>query len=414
VTALARVLPASGSARALAGAQLVSTIGNGAYYVTAALYFTRIVGLSPTQLGVGLTVGGAVGVFAGAPLGHVADLRGPVGIAALLTAGAGVSCAAYLFVHAYALFILVSCMFAICQRGAVAARQALLSALVSRQERTRTRAFLQSTYNAGLSVGAAIGGIALLLDTGAAYRTAFAIDAASFVLAAFVLARLPAVHPPGGVPAAAPSGFVVFRDRPYGLISLINMVMIFYVPLIDVALPLWVVRDTSAPRWMVAALFIVTTVSVVIFQIPIARGVSDIDSACRYVRRAGPLLLLACLAFAAASYGSSALLSSMLLLAASALQVGGQMMQYSGMWEISFGLAPTDKVGQYQGVFGVGATMADMLGPLVLTALVVGWRVPGWLVLGLVFVSCGLVMTPAVRWGERTREHTGDAVEAAT
>ena len=80
----------------------------------------------------------------------------------------------------------------------------------------------------------------------------------------------------------------------------------------------------------------------------------------------------------------------------------------------SFGLAPTDKVGQYQGVFGVGATMADMLGPLVLTALVVGWRVPGWLVLGLVFVSCGLVMTPAVRWGERTREHTGDAVEAAT
>jgi MFS family permease len=106
-------------------------------------------------------------------------------------------------------------------------------------------------------------------------------------------------------------------------------------------------------------------------------------------------------------------LSSILLLTASGLQVAAQMMQYSGMWEISFGLAAPDKVGQYQGVFGMGATLADMLGPLVLTALVVGWGKPGWLVLGLLFIVCGLVMTPVVRWAERTSESPEeDPVEA--
>jgi hypothetical protein len=37
--------------------------------------------------------------------------------------------------------------------------------------------------------------------------------------------------------------------------------------LIDVALPLWTVRYTAAPRWVVALLFMLNTLSVVLVQV---------------------------------------------------------------------------------------------------------------------------------------------------
>lgn len=397
----------------LAVAQLVSTVGNGLYYVCSALYFTRVVGLTPVQLGVGLTIAGVVGLTAGVPLGHLADRCGPRGTAALLTAGAGAGCAAFLLVRSLGLFVLSACLYAICLRGAIAARQALLAGLVSKQERTRTRAMLQSTYNAGLTVGAVAGGIVLRFDTRGAYLTAFAVDALSFFLAALILMKVPRLVATSGRTQSG-GRIGVLKDRPYALIALLNMIMVFYLPLIDVALPLWIVRDTSAPSWIVAVLFSVTTLSVVVFQVPIAKGVTDLESAGRYIRRSGALLLASCATFALSSAGSSAWQASLLLLAGTGLQVGGQMMQYSGVWEISFGLAPSDRTGEYQGLFGMGPAAADMLGPLVLTTLVVTWGYPGWLALGAAFALAGLAITPAVRWAAATRQPELVAARAAS
>jgi MFS family permease len=123
------------------------------------------------------------------------------------------------------------------------------------------------------------------------------------------------------------------------------------------------------------------------------------------VRYAGVLLLAACLVFALSTTGS-ALVAAIVLVAGAGLQVVGEMMLASGSWEISFGLAPPDKHGQYQGFFGTGVSVARMLGPLLLTALIVDWGWPGWLVLGGLFVLAGLAITPAVHLAERTRVRT--------
>lgn len=72
-------------------------------------------------------------------------------------------------------------------------------------------------------------------------------------------------------------------------------------------------------------------------------------------------------------------------------------------WEISFSLAPEDRHGQYQGFFGAGFTVARMLGPLLVTTVVLGWGTAGWLCLGGLFVVAGVAAGPAVRWAERTR-----------
>ncbi|MFD2689020.1 MFS transporter [Streptomyces phyllanthi] len=399
---MSRIIPPGGPQRVLALAQLTNSVGDGAYYVCSALYFSRIVGLTPTQIGGALTLGWAIGACAGVPLGHLADRRGPRGIAMLLSGATAAAVASFLFVRSFSAFLLAVCVYACCQCGLAAARQALLAGLVEPARRTETRAYLQSTVNAGLAVGAALGGIALHLDSKESYLTALAMDAASFLLAVLVMLRLPVVPVSGGTVKGEPR-LAVLRDAPYAVVSLLNMVMLLYMPLLSVVLPLWIVERTEAPGWMVSALLVLNTVGVVLFQVRLAARVKDLASASRTVRLSGVVLFLACAAFALSAMGTSPWMAVVVLVVAACVQVFGEMLLGSGSWEIGFGLAPAAKQGQYQGFYGSGTAVARLIGPLLLTTLVLGWGAPGWLVLGGLFLAAGAAMGPAVRWAERAR-----------
>ncbi|MFD7017679.1 MFS transporter [Streptomyces sp. NPDC059161] len=396
-----RLLPPSGPARPLAAAQLVNSLGDGAYLVTSALYFSRIVGLSPTRIGLGLTLAWAVGAVAGVPLGRLADRRGPRTVAVLLAATTGASVAAFLFVRGFLPFVLAACCYATAQTGLAAARQALLAALVDRRDRTHVLAHLQATLNAGLAIGAAFGGVALHYGTRTAYLAVFALDAAAFLLCALVLLRLPTVPPRPAAPGKGPR-IAVLRDRPYALVTFLNTLLLLRMPLISLAIPLWTVTRTNAPGWLVSALLVLNTGAVMLFQVRTASAVRDLPSAVRTVARGGVLMLTSCAVFALSSAGAPAWVAVAVLLLAGGLQVAGEMMQSSGAWQIGFDLAPADQQGEYQGFFGMGVPLARMLGPLLLTALVIDWGVPGWLLLGLLFLGAGLALGPAVRWAERS------------
>ncbi|MEU9147982.1 MFS transporter [Streptomyces sp. NPDC048349] len=387
--------------RVLAVAQLMNSIGDGAFYVTSALYFARVVGLTPAEIGFGLTLGWAVGSVAGVPLGNLADRRGARGTAVVLALATATAVASFLFVRSLPLFAVAAVLYASCQCGLTAARQALLAGLVEQDRRTEVRAFLQSTTNAGLAVGAALGGLALHSDTHEAYLAVLVMDAVSFVTAGLVLSRLPVLVP--ATPGPGKPRLVVLRDRPYAAVTIINAVMLFYMPLISLVIPLWIVQQTQAPTWTVSALLMLNTLSVVAFQVRVARRVKGLKSASRAVRHAGLVMFAACAVFALSATGSTAWITGLILLAAAGLQVLGEMMLASGAWEISFGLAPADKQGQYQGFFATGQAVARMLGPLALTTLLLGWGALGWLLLGALFAAAGTAMGPAVRWAERTR-----------
>lgn len=404
---LRKLLPPAGPSQSLAVAQLTNAIGDGAYYVCSVLYFTRIVGLTPTQVGLGLTTGWALGTFASVPLGHLADRRGPRGVAVILAVATAIAVAAFALVRSFPAFLAVACIYTVCQCGLVAARQALLAGVVDAAGRTKARAYMQSTANAGIAIGAVIGGVALQFDTEAAYLTAFVLDAATFLLAALVLRRLP--HVPGVARAEkGEPALVVLRDRPYAVLTALNSVLMLYMPLLSVVLPLWVVGHTGAPRWMVSALMVINTVSVVLFQVSVANRVHDLNSAVRIVRLSGLILLAACVVFAFSSGNQAAWIAALVLAVGALLQVAGEMMLASGYWEISFGLAVEGKQGQYQGFFSSGISVARMLGPLALTALVIDGGVAGWLVLGALFLAAALATGPAVSWAQRSRPVASD------
>ncbi|WP_217234939.1 MFS transporter [Streptomyces sp. AC555_RSS877] len=410
------LVPPAGPQRVLALAQLANSVGDGAYYVTSALYFTHVVGLAPARVGLGLTVAWGVGSLVGVPLGRLADRRGARGTAVLLALATGLAVASFLVVRDFVPFVVAACAYASAQSGLAAARQALLAGLVPAGERTGLLAHLQATLNAGLAVGAGLGGLALHAGTRTAYLGVFALDAVSFVVCAGLLARMPSMAPvrlPSVAPvhkgrANGPEGVRerrdrgVLRDRPYALLTLLNTVLLLRMPLLSLGLPLWIAERTDAPVWLVSALFVLNTGAVMVFQVRMARGVTGVASATRAVRRSGWVMLAACAVFAL-SAGASPWVAVGALVVGAVLQVAAEMGQSAGSWQLSFELAPADRVGEYQGFFGTGVIVARALGPLVLTSLLLGWGAAGWLLLGGATLVASYAMGPATRRAHASR-----------
>lgn len=391
--------------RRLAYAQLTNSIGDGGFLVVSALYFTQIVGLSAARVGLALTLAWGVGAVAGVALGHLADRLGPRTTAVVLAAATAASIAILLVTRNFAAFVVVMCLYASFQSGLQASRQALLAGLTSPEERTRARARIQSTANAGIAIGAAAGGFALHLGTEAAYTAVFVLDVVSFLVAAVVLSTLPET-----VMTRTKGKFDVLKDRPYALITLINAVMLLYMPLLSLIIPLWIVQRTEAPTWLAAALLVLNTAAVVLFQVRIARRANGLGPASKLVRHAGLIMLASCAVFAVTAFSLGAWPVAALLVAAAALQVLGEMMLASGAWEISFALAPADRQGQYQGFFATGTAVARMVGPALLTTVVLGWGAAGWLLVGGLFVVAGYAMGPAVRWAREKNSTSSGAM----
>ncbi|MVO89333.1 MFS transporter [Streptomyces sp. p1417] len=392
-----RLLPPRGPARLLALAQLSNSVGDGAFYVTSALYFSQVVGLAPTRIGLGLTLAWGVGAVLGVPLGRLADRRGPRGTAVLLSLATGAAVASFLLVRGFVPFVAAALVYATAQSGLSAARQALLAGLVAEEERTGLLAHLQSTLNAGLAVGAGLGGVALHQGSRGAYLAVFAMDAVSFLVCAAVLRRLPAVAPVAAVPGER---LAVLRDRPYALVTFLNTVLLLRMPLLSLGVPLWLTERTTAPAWLVSALFVLNTLGVMAFQVRTARSVSGIPTAVRALRRSGALMPAACVMFALSGAVDGAWAAGAVLVAASLVLLVSEMLQSAGSWQLGFDLAPAHRIGEYQGLFGTGVTVARTLGPLVLTALLVEWGTPGWLLLGGLVLAASYGMGPAVRWAQ--------------
>ncbi|MGW4946530.1 MFS transporter [Actinoplanes sp. NPDC004185] len=389
-------------ATTLARTHLVNAIGDGAFYVTFALYFTHVAGLSATRFGLGMSLAWGAGFLASMPLGQLADRIGPRRAAVALAAGTAVAVAVLPVARGFPAFLVVICAYGVCQSGLIAARQALLTRLVEPAERTRVRARLQSRINGGLALGSVVGAIALALDTRPAYVTVLALDAVAFGIAAVLLSRLPSGTAPAPV-AGGERALTVLRDRPYAVLTLLNAVMLLYMPLLSLVIPLWIVAATEAPTWMAAVVLALNTVSVMLWQMRVARRVTDVSSAARTVRTAGLVMLGACAVFAITDSTPSPGLTCAVLVVAGLLQVLAEMLQAAGSWELSFGLAPAGRHGLYQGMYNSGIPLARILGPAALTGLILGYGAAGWLVLGALIAAAGLATVPVTRWAARSR-----------
>jgi MFS family permease len=353
------------------------------------IYFTTVVGLSAAKVALALSIAGGVSLLFSVPAGHLADRRGPRDIAVLAYTAEGLVMAGFFFVHSYLPFLLLSIVLGIVGTVGQTTRMAMISKLGTGDARVTIRAYQRSVTNFGIAMGTVFAGIALAMNTKTGYQTMMLLDTATFVIASQVFRRLPYVEPT--VEKGEPLSFIALKDRRFLGVTALNGIMSLHFVLQNVAIPLWLVKQTNAPRWWVSVIMLVNTIGVILFQVRVSRGSGDINVGAKQVQRAGFAVAAACLLYALSS-GVNAFFACSFLIAAMMVHVYGELIGSSGSWSIGFGMADEKHQGQYQGVYSLSWGVGGTVGPSFVTAMAITLGQRGWVYMAIMFAITGTLM----------------------
>ncbi|MEU8708343.1 MFS transporter [Streptomyces sp. NPDC048565] len=392
------LLPASPAQRILTFATFANSFGGGMFTTASALYFTRVVGLPAGQVAIGLFGGAMAGLMAGVLVGRLADQWGPkrVQVTVMLCGGAVISC--FTLIGSFWSFFAVSLVAGMIIPADVASKAPLIRSVADGNP-TVLIGYLRSVTNLALAFGSVVAGFAIQIDSRPAYLALVICRALAYVGCGLILLRLP------GIAAAAgrrERGWAALRDRTYLSATLANAVLSLNYAVPGFLLPLWIVAQTSAPRWVVSAVLVLNMSFVVLLQVKVSRGVHDTRTAGQRMAWAGTAFA-AGLTLMALADGPSRWTATGMLLGGMAVFALGELWFAAASTQYCFGLAPAHLQGQYAGVFGLGSGVVQAVAPAVLSLLPLGMGLPGWLVIGALLMSVGLGSRLLVAWAGRTR-----------
>ncbi|POX63570.1 MFS transporter [Streptomyces sp. Ru62] len=391
-----RLMPDTGPQRVLAASNFIYTVGSGLYLTAGVLFFTEAVHLPAGQVGLGLGIAGLVALALGVVVGHLADRHGARGIYAATLVVQALATACFVLADSFWPFALAVCAAAAAKAAGIAARSPLIRHYGGDRPQ-EFRAYLRAVTNVGVSLGAVLAGWVVQVGTLTAYQLMVIGNAIAFVVSAVILVLLPPVAP---VPTTGGPRWLALGDRPYLLLTVLDGIMAVQFKVLTVAIPLWIVGATTAPHWLISATMLTGTFIVVAFQVRASRNVDSPTAGAHAYRRAGVAFLIAC-SLISLSAGVPPWAAAALLITAVVIHTIGELWHSAAGFEVSFALAPQHATGQYLGVFGLGAGLAEALGPGLLIALCITWGRPGWYVVGAMFALTGLAAPPAVRWAQR-------------
>ena len=394
-------VPGGAAGRRLALMALIDASGTGAFLAVSAIFFTRSVGLSVSQVGFGLALGAALALATAVPIGVLGDRYGPRRVLVVVSLWRAACFAAYPLVQDFGGFLLVVCLLGLVDKAAAPMEQALVGQAVALQDRVRTMAVMRAVRNVGFTIGALLGTLALGLDTRPAYIAIVLVNGASFVGLATMAHGLPLLS--GAVRLRRSISLRVLRDRPYLQLAALNAILTMHMTLLSVGVPLWIAEHTHAPTVIVAPLLIVNTVLAVAFQVRASRGSDTEAGAAASLRLGGLCLAICCLLLALASPAPAAAAVALLVLSMVAL-TGGELLQSAGGWGLSYQLARDGEQTAYLSVFWLGVSIQQIMAPLVVAAVLVAGA-GAWIALGALLAFAGLAVPLSARRVTAARAH---------
>lgn len=385
------LIPEPGPARRLVALTLVQSAGNGLFLTSSAVFLVRVVGLTPAEVGLGLSIAGLAGFVATVPVGRLADRYGAGRMLAGNYAALAVLFSLYPLVRGPVAFVLLASLISIGEITGSPLRAAVMHALFAPKEAVRARAQVRSAYNVGFMAGAAVAAVALAEHGYPAFWAVCGGTALAQGLCVFLVHSLPSAAAETRSASTRSGLGAALRDGPFLTIAIGNGLLELHTTLLTVGVPLWIVSQTSAPPSLASAVILTNTVIVLLLQVQASRGAETVHGSARLLRRSGWLLAAGCAVFAV-SRGASPLVGVVIMLAGTAVLSLGEISQAAGGWGLAFELAQPGRQGEYQGVFALGRGVQQFLGPLIVTTLLVGVGAAGWLVMGTLFALTGLLV----------------------
>jgi MFS family permease len=377
----------------LAIAALVDSLGNGMFLTLSAVYFTRIGGLSPAQVGVGLSTGGLAGLVGLVPLGALADRFGPGRIYIILELWQGIGYGAYAFSSGFISYLVISACVGLAKGAVVAINQALVGAAVPTVHRLDTLAKIRAVRNVGNSLGSVFAIATLAQGSRIAFQLIILANAISFFGCAAALWH-PGINRPPTI-SAAKQPFRLVRDRHYLAAALLSGVLSIHQVLLLVTIPLWISTRTKIPIVMVGVLIAINNVMCVVGQARFSAGSRTLRGGVRAMAMAGLAMGSCAMVLFVMGLVRSTPIGIILVIATSVLLTTGELWQSAAAWAIAYGLAPPQQQAQYLTTFQLGTSLQSLIGPTLVTGLVFSFR-SGWPVLAVVLCMAGLLMNPVV------------------
>ena len=377
--------------RKLTFANYINTFGNGMFHTVGIIYFSYTVGLGAHAVAFAFTIGAAVSLAVSVPAGHLADKWSPKYVGMISFVLQGVVLGLQVFTKTWTVFVILLCLEYFVERFGQNARMSYIAQVGEGQKRVEARAYMRAVTNLGIGSGTLIAGISLAINTPAAYKTMIVADALSFLLAAIAYSRVPNIMPT--LQEYEKFDWSVLKDHRYIIATALNGGLNLHFLIQNVAIPVWVVQETNAPRWMISGIMLLNTLAIVLFQVKTSKKADNLQAAAKLFQQASFFIAMASLVYALA-HGVNALFASLFMLLGMAVHIAGELYGSNAAWMIAMDLADQRRQGVYQGIWSMGFGLTDMIGPSILVALVIGIGQLGWVILAIWFLLVGQLM----RW----------------
>lgn len=417
--------------RILVIATLISRVGRGVFLTVTVLYFTLIVGLAAHEVAIVLAAASAAGVLSSLAGGWLADRMSARRLLIALSTLDGIGLICYVFAGDFVTALIIAVLVGTVEQASNSTRMAILARAFESESRVHARAVLRTVTNVSIAVGSGIGALALVAGTAEAYRWIIVGAGFMYLLGVTQLVRLPASVDAPSRPLSAPvttktgsTGAAAsarserralrahspWRDPRYLALTALSAIFGMQFGVGELGVPLWIAHETSAPDVLVAAVLILNTVIVVIFQVPLSKGTHDLRRAGRVSAIAAWLMAGACLVYASAA-GAGVGFAIAIILVAALAHAFAEVLSQAGGWGLSFELADPVRAGTYQGVFAMGYSVGALAAPLVVTSTALSLGLAGWGILAGIFLASGLGTWAIARAAARA---AGQATPAAS
>lgn len=396
---LAAVLPRSRRGRVLAAGALLDALATGIYLAVATLYFVEFVGMAASSVGLALSIANIAALFVPMPVAGLTRRLGVARVYVVLLVLRGIGMAAYTVADGFWRYLVITCFFTSASRAALPLLQVLVGELEGEDDRTRTMASLRTVNNIGLSGGFLVAAGFQLLHSQAGYRTLFALGGVAF--AAVSVVTVAATRGVAGRAARPDRGPLrsrrgVYSDRRYLTLSAANAVLMLHDSMLFILLPLWVVQRAGLTPTVSSTLLMLNTAITILLQVHVAKYAKGVHGAMRLLRVAVVSLGAAALFLGTADRGATWLAVCLLIGAVVTLTIGENLHAVAG-WELSFLMSDPAQRPQYLSLFSLGYTGQLIVGPVLMTSVVLPWGMPGLLLMLALFASAAVLTSLAVR-----------------
>lgn len=375
----------------------VDSFGTGAFTSAQIVFFTHMLSRSPEEISIALSSANLVALVVILPFGKLADRVNAGTLLALMNGAIGLFMLGYMLPTSLIGFFVTTSLVVLFQRLLGPIRAAAIAHLFP-VTRTAVRAAAHVSFNVGFSLGSLLSAGLLLVIGNEGFRWLLLIDIATFGGCALIALRLPRTRPKPLEPEHRRS-YAALRDRPFLVAAIANMFGSLHDAALFVGLPLWLLQRTNAPGWVVPAITALNCVLVVVLQVRLSRGTDTVRGAARTQWR-GTLAMAGGCVLLVPTWGDMGVMSWAFLAGAVILLTFGEIAQSAGAWGLSYNLADERRVTEYQSLFGLSLNIQEVVGPILVTALVLS--VPdglGWLVLaGLALLPVGVATRLLHAW----------------